>query len=214
MEDTITHQQLRNKLVAELQAKGITDENVLAAMRKVPRHLYYFDQALSKQAYTNIAFPLDSGQTISHPYTVALQSQLLNVTKRLRVLEIGTGSGYQASILSAMGAIVYSIERQQELYIKTKNLLSQLNYPIFCYYGDGFKGLPQFAPFDRIIITAAAPYISRELLEQLKVNGILVSPIKNGDKQEMLKIVKISDTEFEQTTHGECAFVPMLKGLN
>lgn len=214
MEDSFLHKGQRKQLVEELRAKGISDENVLQAINQVPRHLFYFDKALEKFAYVDKAFPIKSGQTISQPYTVALQTQLLNIQGKEKVLEIGTGSGYQAAILAAMGASVYSIERQFELYTQTTKKLCQLQYPVFTYLGDGFKGLPNQAPFDKIIITAAAPFIPKALLDQLKIGGILVSPVQNGEKQELIRLTKLSETDFEQTRHGECAFVPMLEGIN
>ncbi len=213
MEDSFVHIGLRNQLVDELQSKGITDNRVLTAMRKVPRHFFCFDEALAKHAYQDKAFPIESGQTISQPYTVAIQSQLLDIHKNEKVLEIGTGSGYQAAILFSMGAKVYTIERQKKLYIKTKQLLQDLGYQIHTFLGDGNKGLPSFAPFDKIIITAAAPLIPIEILKQLKIGGIIVAPVNNGTKQTMLRIKKLSETQFEQSQHGEFSFVPMLTGL-
>ncbi len=213
MDDTLIHKGLREQLVEEIRSKGITDENVLNALRKIPRHLFFFDRSMEKFAYIDKAFPIESGQTISQPYTVALQTHLLSIEKNDKVLEIGTGSGYQAAVLTAMGAQVYTIERQQEIYVRTKALLSSFHLPITTFYGDGYKGLPQLAPFDKVILTAAAPYIPRPLLEQMKIGGILVAPVENGEQQEMIRIKKISDTEFEQTRHGICAFVPMLKGI-
>ena len=213
MEDSLIHKALREKLIEELRTKGISDEKVLQAMLQVPRHFFCFDSALAQQAYIDKAFPIESGQTISQPYTVALQSQLLEIQCNEKILEIGTGSGYQSAILYKMGAKVYSIERQRTLYIQVRKLFQDLHYHIYTVLGDGFKGLPQDAPFDRIIITAAAPFIPTELLQQLKIGGILVSPLNNGDKQEMVKLKKLSDTQFEQTLHGECAFVPMLQGI-
>ena len=213
MEDSLIHKALREKLIEELRTKGISDEKVLQAMLQVPRHFFCFDSALEQQAYIDKAFPIESGQTISQPYTVALQSQLLEIQGNEKVLEIGTGSGYQSAILYKMGAKVYSIERQRTLYVQVRRLFQDLHYHIYTVLEDGFKGLPQDAPFDRIIITAAAPFIPTELLQQLKIGGILVSPVNNGEKQEMVKLKKLSDTQFEQTLHGECAFVPMLQGI-
>ena len=214
MEDTLIHKGLREQLVTELRTKGISDERVLQAIKTVPRHLFSFDSALEKHAYINKAFPIESGQTISQPYTVALQSQLLDVHENEKILEIGTGSGYQASILYQMGARVYTIERQKQLYTSAKQLLNDLHYQINTFFGDGFAGLPRFAQFDKIIITAAAPYIPVVILEQLKIGGILVAPVNSGENQEMLRIVKLSETDFEQTRHGECKFVPMLDGTS
>lgn len=213
-QDTLVHKGLRNKLVAELQQKGISDTRVLDAIRLVPRHFFCSDSALERFAYIDKAFPIESGQTISQPYTVALQSQLLDVKPKDKILEIGTGSGYQAAILSTLGAKVYSIERQMQLYIRTKELLQNLHYPITTFLGDGFKGLPNYAPFDKIIVTAAAPYIPRSLLDQLKPQGIIVVPVVHNEKQVLVKVKKINDSNFEQTIHGECAFVPMLEGIN
>ncbi|MBQ3676758.1 MAG: protein-L-isoaspartate(D-aspartate) O-methyltransferase [Bacteroidales bacterium] len=214
MIDTFVHKGQRNQLAEELHAKGISDENVLNAIRQVPRHLFCGDPALEQHAYVDKAFPIESGQTISQPYTVALQTQLLEIQPTDRVLEIGTGSGYQAAILAVMGAKVYSIERQKELYIKTSRFLQQMKYSVTTFLGDGFNGLPNYSPFSKIIVTAAAPYIPRTLLEQLQIGGLLVAPIMNGNKQILVRIKKISGTNFEQTMHGECAFVPMLEGIN
>ena len=214
MIDTFVHKGQRNQLAEELRAKGISDENVLNAIRQVPRHLFCGDPALEQHAYVDKAFPIESGQTISQPYTVALQTQLLEIQPTDRVLEIGTGSGYQAAILAVMGAKVYSIERQKELYIKTSRFLQQMKYSVTTFLGDGFNGLPNYSPFSKIIVTAAAPYIPRTLLEQLQIGGLLVAPIVNGNKQILVRIRKISGTNFEQTMHGECAFVPMLEGIN
>ena len=214
MIDSFVHKGQRNMLVSELQAKGITSEIVLNAIRQVPRHLFCGDAALDRHAYMDKAFPIESGQTISQPYTVALQTQLLDIKPAEKVLEIGTGSGYQAAILAVLGANVYSIERQKELFIKTTKLLKDLKYSVSTFLGDGFNGLPNYSPFDKIIVTAAAPYIPRTLLEQLKIGGILVAPIGNGEKQILIKLKKLSDTDFEQTNHGECEFVPMLEGIN
>ncbi len=214
MIDTFVHKGQRNQLAEELRAKGISDENVLNAIRQVPRHLFCGDPALEQHAYVDKAFPIESGQTISQPYTVALQTQLLEIQPTDKVLEIGTGSGYQAAILAVMGAKVYSIERQKELYIKTSRFLQQMKYSVTTFLGDGFNGLPNYSPFSKIIVTAAAPYIPRTLLEQLQIGGLLVAPIVNGNKQILVRIKKISGTNFEQTMHGECAFVPMLEGIN
>ena len=214
MIDTFVHKGQRNQLAEELRTKGISDENVLNAIRQVPRHLFCGDPALEQHAYVDKAFPIESGQTISQPYTVALQTQLLEIQQTDKVLEIGTGSGYQAAILAVMGAKVYSIERQKELYIKTSRFLQQMKYPVTTFLGDGFNGLPNYAPFSKIIVTAAAPYIPRTLLEQLQIGGLLVAPIENGNKQTLVRIKKISENNFEQTQHGECAFVPMLEGIN
>lgn len=207
--DTFRHKGLRKKLIDLLRTKGITDENVLNAMNTIPRH-YFFDSSFLEFAYEDKAFPIGSGQTISQPYTVAFQSELLRVEKGMRILEVGTGSGYQASILAEMGARVYTIERQKLLYDTLKTLDPPLNYRIRLFYGDGYAGLPAHAPFDRILITAAAPYIPEALVNQLAQGGILVAPVGKGDSQIMTRVLKISETEIKTETHGTFRFVPML----
>ena len=207
--DTFRHKGLRKKLIDLLRTKGIADDNVLNAMNIIPRH-YFFDSSFLEFAYEDKAFPIGSGQTISQPYTVAFQSELLKVEKGMRILEVGTGSGYQASILAEMGARVYTIERQQLLYDTLKALDPPLNYRIRLFYGDGYAGLPAHAPFDRILITAAAPYIPEALVNQLAPGGILVAPVGKGDSQIMTRILKISETEIKTETHGTFRFVPML----
>ena len=207
--DTFRHKGLRKKLIDLLRTKGITDENVLSAMNTIPRH-YFFDSSFLEFAYEDKAFPIGSGQTISQPYTVAFQSELLRVEKGMRILEVGTGSGYQASILAEMGARVYTIERQKLLYDTLKTLDPPLNYRIRLFYGDGYAGLPAHAPFDRILITAAAPYIPEALVNQLAQGGILVAPVGKGDSQIMTRVLKISETEIKTETHGTFRFVPML----
>ena len=213
MQDSILHKGQRKILIDELRKKGIQNEAVLQSIGTVPRHLFFFDKALESYAYEDKAFPINAGQTISQPYTVAIQSHLLDIKKNEKVLEIGTGSGYQAAVLCKMGARVLTIERQKKLYFSTKKLLQELHYFIETFLGDGFKGLPQFAPFDKIIITAAAPFIPKTLLNQLKIGGILVVPLDNGGTQKMIRIVKISENEFEQTEHGIFSFVPMIEGI-
>lgn len=203
------HQGMRKNLVKEIKEKGISDEAVLAAIGKVPRHLF-MDNAFLEFAYQDKAFPIGSGQTISQPYTVAYQSQLLLLNKGEKVLEIGTGSGYQTAVLCELDAKVYSIERHKELFDKTKGLLSGLNYSAKLFFGDGFKGLPAFAPFDKIIITCGAPEIPDALLKQLKVGGIMVVPI-GVDNQIMYTILKKSETEFEKIELSKFRFVPMLE---
>lgn len=211
--DTYRHQGLRRQLVEIVKEKGITDPKVLEAIAKVPRHLFFFDSAFLKQAYEDAAFPIGAGQTISQPYTVAYQSSLLEIEDRMKVLEIGTGSGYQAAVLHELGAKVFSIERQKSLYLQTKKLLGNLGYVrVKCFYGDGFEGLPSYAPFDRIIITAAAPEIPKKLLEQLKVGGKFVLPLESGGYQTMLRITKTSDSTFETEEFEKFSFVPMLRG--
>lgn len=206
--DTYRHQGLRRKLTELLRQKGIMDESVLNAIFTVPRH-YFFDSSFLEFAYEDKAFPIGSGQTISQPYTVAFQSELLKVSPHMRVLEIGTGSGYQACILAEMGAKVYTIERQKLLFDKTKDLLPKMNFRIRPFYGDGYKGLPAHAPFDRILITAAAPNIPNELLSQLKVGGVMVVPV-GEDVQTMYRLERSSETEFISEKHGMFRFVPML----
>ncbi len=213
MTDSLLHKGQRKQLVELLQTKGIRNPAVLQAIEQVPRHVF-FDKALQSHAYEDKAFPIDAGQTISQPYTVAFQTELLNITHNEKVLEIGTGSGYQAAILAKMGARVFSIERQKKLYFATKTQLKKLHLHVETFLGDGFKGLPQFAPFDKILITAAAPFIPKALLEQLVIGGIIVVPFGEGNSQTMLSIKKISETDFEKKEHGTFSFVPMLKGIS
>lgn len=207
--DTFRHKGLRKNLIDLLISKGISDKNVLDAMNVVPRH-FFFDSSFLEFAYEDKAFPIGSGQTISQPYTVAFQSELLKVGKGMRVLEVGTGSGYQASVLAEMGAKVYTIERQKLLFDNLKTLTQPLSYRIRLFYGDGYAGLPAFAPFDRILITAAAPFIPEALVNQLKVGGIFVAPVGKNDVQIMTRLVKLSETEITTETHGTFRFVPML----
>ena len=209
MTDSFRHKGLRRQLVEDLKLKGIKDIKVLDAINSVPRHLF-IDNAFVNFAYQDKAFPIGSGQTISQPYTVAFQSQLLEIKPYEKILEVGTGSGYQSAILSFLNAEVYSIERQKELFSKTKIFLPKLGYNVNFFYGDGYKGLPNFSPFDKIIITCGAPFIPNELLLQLKPGGVMVAPIGRGNIQEMNLIEKISDTEINKTTHGNFSFVPML----
>ena len=212
-EDNYRHKGMRRIMVEELRNKGIKDENVLAAINNVPRHVF-LDSSFLEFAYQDKAFPIGSGQTISHPYTVAFQSSLLDIKKNMKVLEIGTGSGYQACVLAEMGAKVFSIERQRKLYMKTKALLSELNSRIKTFLGDGNKGLPTYGPFDRILITAAAPEIPQTLIEQLKVGGMIVIPLcENEDHQTMLRLTKQEDGSLLREEYGDFKFVPMLKGL-
>jgi protein-L-isoaspartate(D-aspartate) O-methyltransferase len=211
--DTSRHQGLRKRLVDSLHKKGITDDKVLRAMMRVPRHLFAFESAFIARAYEDNAFPIGEGQTISQPFTVAYQSQLLEIKKGDKLLEIGTGSGYQAAILDLMGAKVFTIERMKRLYEKTKELLLPLGYPsIKCFYGDGFEGLPTFSPFDKILVTAAAPFLPEKLLDQLKVGGMLVVPIGAGDMQLMKRYTKISPSEIKEEAFDTFRFVPMLRG--
>jgi protein-L-isoaspartate(D-aspartate) O-methyltransferase len=209
--DSIRHKGLRLRLVADLKAKGIRDAKVLDAIGQVPRHLF-IDPSLINLAYQDKALPIAAGQTISQPYTVAFQSQLLDIKAGDKVLEVGTGSGYQAAVLVAIGVKLYSIERQKELYDRTLKLLPSLGYVLRHFLGDGYKGLPTYGPFDRIIVTAGAPFIPTDLLQQLKIGGILVIPV--GDKSQiMTRITRLSEKEFEKEELGSCAFVPMLTGV-
>jgi len=210
MIDSYKHQGLRKQLVEIIREKGITDCNVLAAIGKVPRH-FFFDSSFLKYAYEDKAFPIGAGQTISQPYTVAFQSQLLMLTRGQKVLEVGTGSGYQACILAEIGAKVFSIERQKSLYDKAVQFLPSLGYRIKLFFGDGYKGLPAYAPFDKIIVTAGAPFIPDALMDQLKPGGILVIPVGGDDVQEMTTITRISEKEFQKCEHGKFRFVPLLK---
>ena len=213
MKDTAKHQGLRNQLAAVLEKKGITDKNVLEAIKKVPRHLF-LNSGFEDYAYQDKAFPIGAGQTISQPYTVAFQSQLLQVEKGHHVLEIGTGSGYQTAILYAMGAKVYSIERQNELFKATSLLLPKLGIrPKHLSFGDGYKGLPNFAPFDSIIVTAGAPIIPKPLMAQLKIGGRLVIPV-GDDSQIMTMLIRKTETQFEKHELGEFRFVPLLENKN
>lgn len=213
-EDTYRHKGLRKQLMNLLKEKGITDERVLEAINKIPRH-YFLDSAFDKIAYEDRAFPIGEGQTISQPYTVAYQTQLLQVNKSDKVLEIGTGSVYQATILSELGAKVYTIERQKKLYDLHKKFIFRNQYPnLKFFYGDGFEGLPTFAPFDKIIITAAAPFIPPRLVEQLKTGGLMVIPVDEGEAQRMLRITKLADGSTKEEAFERFSFVPMLTGRN
>lgn len=211
-EDTYRHKGLRKKLIDSLRDKGITNENVLNAMMNIPRH-FFLDTALEHIAYQDRAFPIGEGQTISQPYTVAFQTQLLEITPFQKVLEIGTGSAYQAMVLAEMGATVFTIERQKKLFDLNKSFILRKKYPnIKFFYGDGFEGLPTFAPFDKVIITAAAPFIPPKLIEQLKPGGKMVIPVDDNGSQKMTRITKNSDGTLEEETFSDFSFVPMLKG--
>ena len=211
MKDTAKHQGLRNQLVSVLQEKGITDKNVLDAIKRIPRHLF-LDSTFEEHAYQDRAFPIGADQTISHPYTVAFQSQLLEIQKDHKVLEIGTGSGYQTAVLYLMGAKVYSVERQNELFKQTSQLLPKLGIrPKHLSFGDGYKGNRVYAPYDRILVTCGAPEIPAVLLEQLKVGGLMVIPVGEGAEQKMLCIHKTSETDYSSEEFGTFKFVPMLE---
>ncbi len=212
MLDTYRHKGLRKQLVEVIASKGISNRDVLNAIENIPRHLLIPDNALHKFAYQDKPFPIGAGQTISQPYTVAFQTELLEVSKRDKILEIGTGSGYQTAVLLEMGAKVFSIERQKTLFDRTKDLLPKLGYlGAKLFYGDGYKGLPAFAPFDKIIVTAGAPYIPEDLIMQLKVGGIMVIPVGEDDTQQMKKITKLAENKFDIQELGDFRFVPLLK---
>jgi protein-L-isoaspartate(D-aspartate) O-methyltransferase len=211
-EDTYRHKGLRKKLMDLLREKGITDEAVLEAMNNIPRH-FFLDTALDNIAYEDRAFPISEGQTISQPYTVAYQSQLLQVKPQEKILEIGTGSTYQATILAEMGAKVFTIERQKKLFEKTKQYIFKSKYPnLKFFYGDGFEGLPTYAPFDKVIITAAAPFIPPKLIDQLKPGGKMIVPVDEGEHQRMLRITKNADGTTSEEAFTNFSFVPMLSG--
>ena len=213
-EDTYQHKGLRKQLINVLREKGITDENVLKAINNIPRH-FFLDSAFDKIAYEDRAFPIEEGQTISQPYTVAYQTQLLQVKPYDKILEIGTGSVYQATVLADMNAKVFTIERQKKLYEINKNFFFKSKYPgIKFFYGDGFQGLPTYAPFDKIIITAAAPFIPPKLIAQLKVGGIMVVPVDVGPFQQMLRLTKLADGTYAEERFDNFSFVPMLEGKN
>ena len=213
-EDTYRHKGLRKKLIDSIKEKGITSERVLEAMMDIPRH-YFLDTALDHIAYEDRAFPIQEGQTISQPYTVAYQTQLLEVEPYDKILEIGTGSAYQASVLAELGANVFTIERQKKLFELNKQFILRSKYcNIKFFYGDGFEGLPTYAPFDKILITAAAPFIPPKLIEQLKPGGKMVIPLDDDDKQKMMRITKNQDGSYDEETFSNFSFVPMLRGRN
>jgi protein-L-isoaspartate(D-aspartate) O-methyltransferase len=213
LKDSDKHKGLRNQLVSVLKIKGIVDKGVLAAINKIPRHLF-IDSSFEDYAYQDKAFPIGEGQTISQPYTVAFQSQLLEVKKDDKILEIGTGSGYQTAVLFLMGAKVYSIERQNKLFKKTQNLLPKLGIrPKHLSFGDGYKGLPDHAPFDSIIVTAGAPIIPQALMAQLKIGGRLVIPL-GEEVQIMTLLIRKNETQFEKHEFGDFKFVPLLENKN
>lgn len=213
-EDTYRHKGLRKKLVDAVREKGITDERVLNALNSVPRH-FFLDSAFDEKAYEDKAFPIAEGQTISQPYTVAYQSQLLDVKPFMKVLEIGTGSAYQAVILAELGAQVYTIERQKKLFDANKEFEWLKKYrTIRFFYGDGYEGLPTYAPFDRVIITAAAPEIPQKLIDQLKVGGSMVIPVGVGEVQRMMRITKLENGALKEEVYDNFSFVPMLGGKN
>jgi protein-L-isoaspartate(D-aspartate) O-methyltransferase len=213
-EDTYRHKGMRKKLVEVVRKKGVTDEKVLAAIEKVPRH-FFLDSAFDEVAYEDRAFPIAEKQTISQPYTVAYQTQLLELKPFMKVLEIGTGSAYQATILAELGVQVFTIERQKKLYEVNKKWEFLKKYPnIKMFYGDGYEGLPTYAPFDRVLITAAAPEVPRKLVEQLKISGMMVLPVGSGEVQTMKRLTKEGGGRFTEEVFDRFSFVPMLGGKN
>ncbi|WP_370089816.1 protein-L-isoaspartate(D-aspartate) O-methyltransferase [Ekhidna sp.] len=209
LEDTYKHKGLRKQLVLEIAKKGITDKSILNAINKIPRH-FFFDKIFDTHAYEDKAFPIDAGQTISQPFTVAFQTQLLKVKPGDKILEIGTGSGYQASVLVELGAQVYTIEYQKKLYQKTIRFLPKLGYQPHMYQGDGSKGMPRFAPYDGIIVTAGAPSVPEELIQQLKIGGRLVIPVGNNDIQSMVLVQKVDENKIKKKQFNNFSFVPLL----
>jgi len=213
-EDTYRHKGLRKKLVDIVRGKGITNEDVLNAINTIPRH-FFLDSAFDKRAYEDKAFPIGEGQTISQPYTVAYQSQLLEVKPFMKVLEIGTGSAYQAVVLAEMGVQVFTIERQRKLFDNNKKFDFLKKYKFLkTFYGDGYDGLPTYGPFDRVIITAAAPEIPQKLIEQLKPGGMMVIPLGAGDLQQMMRITKLENGSLKEEVFDYFSFVPMIYGKN
>jgi len=213
-EDNYLQKGLRKQLVQGLREKGIKDERVLAAIEAIPRH-FFLDPAFERQAYEDRAFPITAGQTISQPYTVAYQTELLELKKFDRVLEIGTGSAYQACVLAEMGISLFTIERQKELYDHAGKFILLKKYPgIKRFFGDGFEGLPSYAPFDKILVTCGAPFIPPKLLAQLKPGGIMVVPVGEGGSQKMLRITKDKESNVREEEMGDFKFVPMLQGKN
>ncbi len=213
MKDTFKHKGLRKLLVKTIKKKGIKDKGVLEAIGNVPRHLF-MDSGFLDHAYQDKPFPIGAGQTISQPFTVAYQTELLNVKKGDRILEVGTGSGYQAAVLMEMGAKVYSIERQQELFKKTSKFLSKIGYNAKkLVFGDGYKGLPDEAPFDGIVVTAGAPYVPKPLLQQLKVGGRLVIPV-GSDSQRMTRFTRTDENKYKKEEFDYFRFVPLLEDKN
>lgn len=210
IKDNYKHKGKRSQMIAMLKQMGITDEKVLSVMDLIPRHAF-LDEAFLEYAYENKAFQIGEGQTISQPYTVAFQTQLLAINKNEKVLEIGTGSGYQTAVLCGMGARVFSIERQRVLHDRAKRFLPMLNINPKLFYGDGYLGQPMFAPFDKIIVTAGAPFIPEPLKAQLKVGGIMVIPVGDSKGQKMYSLYKKSETQFETKLHGDFHFVPLLE---
>ncbi|MEX1187937.1 MAG: protein-L-isoaspartate(D-aspartate) O-methyltransferase [Bacteroidia bacterium] len=211
--DTFRHKGLRNRMLENLSEKGIHSK-ILEAMRDVPRHQFFPDQVFLEKAYEDIAFKIGAGQTISHPSTVAIQTQLLDPQKGEKILEIGTGSGYQTAVLSKFGIKLFSIERQHELFTRTKKLLEEMDIRVRLFFGDGYLGQPAFAPFNKILVTAGAPFVPPALLEQLMPGGRIVIPVGEGSKQVMHVIDKALDGSLHENQHGEFSFVPLLEDRN
>ncbi|MEZ4939804.1 MAG: protein-L-isoaspartate(D-aspartate) O-methyltransferase [Saprospiraceae bacterium] len=212
MTDTYRHKGLRKRLVASLEQRGIKDDAVLAAIGAVPRH-FFLDNAFEEHAYEDKPFPIGNEQTISQPYTVAYMTELLEVKRGDRILEIGTGSGYQAAILAAMGARVFTVERQEALYISAKKLLAAIGFSsVRCFFRDGSKGMPEYAPYDKIVVTAGAPVVPEPLLRQLRTGGMLIIPV-GEDVQYMYRITRIAETEFKEEVFDAFRFVPFLEGV-
>lgn len=209
--DEHRHQGLRKRLVDVLKTKGIKDPKVLETIARIPRHQFIDDSAFLELAYQDIAFPIGSGQTISQPYTVAFQTELLELRPRMKVLEIGTGSGYQTAVLCSLECKVFSIERHRPLYLRTKERLTAMNMRPNLFHGDGFKGLPQEAPFDRVLVTCGAPWIPEDLRKQVKPGGMLVIPVGEGEEQRMLRMDRGMDGSFSTDDRGAFRFVPMLQ---
>lgn len=209
IEDTYRHKGMRRSLIKTLKAKGISDPKVLVAMEKVPRHVF-FDKAFLEHAYQDKAFPIGEGQTISQPYTVAVQTQLLNIKPGDKVLEIGTGSGYQCCILLELGARVYTVEYVKSLHLNAKKLLGSMGYRANFILGDGSKGFKPYAPYDKIIVTAGAPTVPEALIEQLSIPGVLVIPVGTSDRQKMITVEKLSEEKIKQKEHNYFSFVPLL----
>jgi protein-L-isoaspartate(D-aspartate) O-methyltransferase len=210
LKDTFKHKGMRNILINELKEKGINNLDILNAFEKIPRH-FFLDLAFEEQAYSNMAFQIGSGQTISHPYTVAFQTDLLEIEKADKILEIGTGSGFQTCILCALGSKVFSIERHRDLHLKAKQIIHHFNFNPKLFFGDGYQGNQSYAPYDKILVTCGAPEIPAELKKQLKVGGIMVIPVGEGVEQKMIKLTKLNDDEFNLREYGTFKFVPMLE---
>lgn len=212
IEDTYRHKGLRKKLVDIVRSKGITEEKLLNAINNIPRH-YFLDSAFDEVAYEDRAFPIGEGQTISQPYTVAYQTQLLELKPFEKILEVGTGSAYQACVLAELGVQVFTIERQKRLFDTNKSFSFLKKYHnIKFFYGDGYEGLPTFAPFDKVIITAAAPDIPQKLIEQLKPGGMMVIPVGASDVQQMKRVTKLESGYLKEEVFDHFSFVPMVEG--